>query len=119
MAVTLILGDLKQVATIKNPGAQVPDGGGGYTLDYSVVPPAWRCQIERATVKASERHFAAAVIAKATHMLSGRYNPNITSKSRIVWTDRSGEVHTAEVLDVDDTEGQGVETVVLVTEIAR
>ncbi len=119
MAVTIILGDLRQAATVSNPGAQVPDGGGGYVLEYAQAGPGWRCQIEKATVRAAERHFAAAVIAKATHVLSGRYNPNIISKSRIAWTDRNGEAHSAEVLDVDDTEGQGVETVALVTEIAR
>jgi hypothetical protein len=118
MAVTIDIGALRQVVTLSNPGVPVPDGDGGYTQPYAPLdPPTWRAAIEAASVRASERHFAATVTAHASYILSGRFHPGIDTKTRMVWTDRAGEVHTANVLDVDDTEGAGVETVVLVSEV--
>lgn len=118
MSVTIEIGALRQVGTLSNPGTPVPDGDGGFTQTYTPLdPPTWRFAMQVASVRAAERHFAATVTAHASYIFSGRYHPGITTKTRIVWTDRSGEVHTGNVLDVDDTEGAGVETVVLVTEI--
>ncbi len=116
----VVIGDLRQVATLANPGAPVPDGDGSFTRPYVPLTPAvWRCAVEKATVRSAERHFAATVIAHATHIFSGRFHPGINAQAptQIVWTDRAGVTHTGNVLDVDDTEGAGVETVALVSEI--
>ena len=118
MAVTVTIGDLRQVGTLSNPGTPVADGDGGFTQTYTALDPEeWRFAIERASVRAAERHFAGAVIAHGTYIMRGRFHPDITTQTRIVWTDRSGAEHTGNVLDVDDTEGAGVETVVLVSEV--
>jgi hypothetical protein len=118
MAVTIDIGSLRQVVTLSGPGAPVADGDGGYTQTFAPLdPPTWRAAIEAASVRASEAHFAATITAHASYILTGRYHPGITTQTRLVWTDRSGEVHTANALDVDDTEGAGVETVVLVSEV--
>ena len=118
MAVTIDIGSLRQVGTLSNPGTPVPDGDGGFTQSYTPLNPAeWRFAIEVASTRAAERHFAATVTAHAAYILTGRFHPDIDTKTRILWTDRSGYVHTGEVLDVDDTEGAGVETVVLVSEV--
>jgi len=118
MSVTVVIGTLRQVVTLSNPGTAVPDGEGGGTLTYAPLDPAqWRCSIEVASVRATERLFAATITAHATHIFTGRYHPGITTKTRLTWTDRSGTTHVGEVLDVDDTEGAGVETVALVSEI--
>lgn len=119
MSVTLTLGALRQVMTLSAPGTPVADGDGGVTQTYTpLTPPTWRCAMAAASVRASERHFAATITAHASYILSGRYHPGITTQTRMVWTDRSGAVHTANVLDVADTEGAGVETVALVSEVA-
>lgn len=123
MSVTIVIGELRQEATLSTPGAPIPDGDGGFTQTYVPLvigdeyPAEWRCAIEVASVRAAERHFAATITAHATHIVSGRYHPGITTLTRMVWTDRFGAVHTGNVLDVDDTEGAGVETVALVSEI--
>jgi hypothetical protein len=118
MSVTIVIGELRQVATLSNPGTPVPDGDGGFTQVYTSLDPAeWRCRIEVASVRASERHFAATITAHAAHILTGRFHSGITTKTRIVWVDRAGQTHTANVLDVDDSEGAGVETVALVSEV--
>jgi len=118
MTVTLVLGELRQVVTLSNPGAPTPDGNGGYTQTFTPLNPAvWRCAIEAASVRASERLFGGTVIALASYILTGRFHPGITVKTRMVWTDRAGETHTADVLDVVDSEGAGVETIALVSEV--
>ena len=116
--ITLDIGRLRQLVTLANPGAAVPDGDGGFTQTYAPLNPAtWRASIEIASVRASERAFSGTVIAQASYILTGRYHPGITSQTRMTWVDRAGETHTANVLDVDDPEGAGVQTVALVSEV--
>jgi head-tail adaptor len=118
MAVTIAIGSLRQVGTLSAPSASVPDGDGGFTQTWTPLDPAeWRFAIQVASVRAAERLFAGTVTAHASYIFTGRFHPGITTKTRIVWVDRSGESHTGEVLDVDDPEGAGVQTVVLVSEI--
>lgn len=118
VSVTIHAGQLRQTATLTGPGTPTPDGDGGFTYTYtSLNPSEWRCAIEKATVKNAERHFAATVIPHATYIFNGRYHSGINTKTRVTWTDRSGASHVGNVLDVDDTEGAGVETVALVSEI--
>jgi hypothetical protein len=118
VSVSLVLGELRQLASVYGPGTAVLDGNGGFTESQDALTPAtWWCAIEKATVRAAESRFAATVTAQASHILRGRYHPGITSKSTIVWTDRNGTQHRANVLDSDDTEGAGVELVLLVSEI--
>jgi head-tail adaptor len=118
MAVRVPMGALRQVGTLSSPGTPVADGDGGFTQTYSSLDPAeWRFAIERATVRSVERQFAGTLIAKASYILTGRFHSGITTETRIVWVDRAGVTHTANVLAVDDTEGAGVQTVVLVSEV--
>ncbi len=118
MSITLNLGKLRNIATLFGPGPAVPDGLGGYTqTDVPLDPPEWWCGIEKAALRAAERRFAAAVTAKATHIFSGRFHEGITAQTIVTWTDRAGVLHRGNVLDYDDTEGAGVETVALVSEV--
>ena len=118
MAVTIDIGAMRQVVTLSAPGVPMPDGDGGYSQSYTALNPSeWRCAIEAASVRASERIFGATVTAHASYILTGRYHSGISTQTRLVWTDRSGLSHVANVLDVVDTEGAGVETIVLVSEV--
>jgi hypothetical protein len=117
--VTVDIGAMRQVGTLSTPGTATSDGDGGFTQTYTALDPAeWRFAIEKASVRAAERHFAATITAHATYIMTGRFHAGITTQTRIVWVDRSGETHTGDVLDVDDPEGAGVQTVVLVSEVA-
>lgn len=118
MSVTLAIGELRQVVTLSAPGPRVPDGHGRFTQTFAPLNPAeWRCAIEKATVRSAERHFAGTVISHAMYILRGRFHSGITTLTRMVWVDRAGATHTADVLDVNDSEGAGVETVALVAEV--
>lgn len=119
VTVAINIGLLRQEATLSAPGAVSPDGDGDYQRDFAALSPAtWRCAIDRASVSPAKRQFSDTVIAQATHILRGRFHGGITMTTRVSWVDRAGTTHTANVLDVADTEGAGVETVILVTEIA-
>ena len=118
MTIALRLGALRQAVTLSQPGAPVPDGDGGFTQPYVPLdPPLWWCAIKAVTPRPSESTIGGTVTAHATHIVNGRYHPGITSQTRLVWTDHAAAVHTAEVIDVDDTEGAGIETVAMVTEL--
>lgn len=118
MSVTLVLGKLRQIVSLFGPDVATPDGDGGFTTTAApLTPPTWYCSVENASTRSSERLFAATVSSLATHIMSGRYHPGITRQTSLTWTDRSGSEHAGNVLDVVDTEGAGVESVVLVAEI--
>jgi hypothetical protein len=120
MRVTAHASAYRQVGTLSGLGVTSPDGDGGYTpVAASLSPSTWRFAIEKASLRAAERHFAAAVIARSTHMLTGRYHAGITTGTQIVWVDRAGATHTANVTDADDVEGAGVTSVVLVSEVVN
>lgn len=113
------LGAMRNLITVENPSDPVPDGLGGFTLNY--VPadyPDWWAAIDRASVRASERLFAGTVISHASYILRGRFHAEIGMQTRLSWTDRAGAVHVTNVLDVTDPEGSGVETIVLCSEVA-
>ncbi len=113
------IGSLRQSANLTTPdGDPQPDGDGNFTQAYRALdPPVWRCAIERAASKSALSHFSGTVLSQASHVLRGRFHSGITTKTVVSWTDYAGTVHTANVLDVDDSEGAGVESVVLVSEI--
>lgn len=113
------LGSLRQRVTIENPTAAVPDGDGGFTQTWiPAVPAQWWAAIETATPRAAERRFSGTVLAHADYIFTGRFHPAIGSQTRLTWTDRASVVHQANVLDVVDLDGAGVESSVLVSEIA-
>ena len=119
VSVTIVIGNLRQTATLANPGTPTADGDGGFTQTYAPLNPAtWRCEVIKAgSGRTSERHFSDTVLSHASYIFSGRFHPGITTTTQITWTDRSGAVHVGNVLDVDDTEGAGVETVIAVSEV--
>jgi head-tail adaptor len=118
MTVTINIGKCRQVVTLSTPGVPVSDGDGGYTqTQVPLDPEEWRCAIESASAASAERSFSATVIAQASHVLTGRFHSGITTSTRMVWTDRAGLSHLANVIGVEDVEGAGVVTMVLVSEV--
>lgn len=119
MSVVIVIGNLRQSATLTNPsGPPTPDGDGGFTQVYApLVNSPWRCAIQKVTLSNAEKHFSQAIIAHATHVFNGRFNPEMNINTRATWTDYAGAVHVGNVIDIDDTEGAGVETVAAITEV--
>lgn len=112
------LGGQRNRVTVSNPGSPTPDGDGGFTLAYTAATPsAWWAAIQPATPRAAERLFAGTITAHADYILSGRFHPEIDSRTRLTWVDRARVTHITDVLDVIDNEGAGVETIALVSEV--
>jgi len=115
--IKLDLGALRTRVSVSNPGSPVPDGDGGFTLVYTKASPSeWWAGIQTATPRAAERIFSGTVVPHADYILNGRFHPQIDTRTRLTWTDRSGS-HVTDVLDVIDNEGAGVESIVLVSEV--
>jgi head-tail adaptor len=108
---------MRNLVTVENP-TTVSDGIGGFTQTWAAARPSeWWAAIDRAGVRAAERLFAGTVLTHASYVLRGRFHEEISTETRVSWEDRAGVTHTANVLDVTDPEGAGVETVILVSEL--
>jgi head-tail adaptor len=113
------LGSQRNLVTVENPGAPAADGDGGFTLTYAAASQGqWWAAISTASARVAERVFSSTITGHANYILTGRFHPEIGLQTRLTWTDRAGAVHVSNVLDVNDTNGAGVETVALVSEIA-
>jgi SPP1 family predicted phage head-tail adaptor len=78
------IGALRHRVIIENPGTAVADLDGGYTeVQTAAVPsPIW-ASIVPATARDLERVVASAVQSTATHVVTVRYHPAITTKTRL------------------------------------
>lgn len=101
---------------MQNPATPVADGDGGYTQAWSTLVDAW-ASIQTATQRTLERLVASTVTAQASHVVRMRHHPSVTQTSRIVWVDRAGTSHTANVTDVQDPDGSGTELILLCAEV--
>jgi head-tail adaptor len=80
------IGPKRNLVALEAPGdpPNVPDGFGGYVENWQPLEPAtWYCAIEPADQRTLEQLGAGAILAQATNVVSGRYFPAITTKTRI------------------------------------
>lgn len=95
------IGQYRHRVTLGNPGDPVPDGDGGYTETFTPLDPAdWDCSIRLATQRDLERVAAGTVIAQATHLLNGRYHPQVTTETRVQFEGRT--FHVTAVVNPDE-----------------
>src|SRR5262252_5553086 len=85
------IGQYRHVVTLENPGDPIPDGDGGYIETWAPLDPAsWHCSITPATVRPRIAEWIASgtVLAKATHLVRGRYHAGITIETRVLFRGR-------------------------------
>jgi head-tail adaptor len=85
------IGDFRHVGTLQAI-TSIPDGGGGTVDTWIDLPPAWPIDIRPATVRDLERQTAGTTVATATHVIHGRYRPDVTIDARILWAPGGGAV---------------------------
>ena len=73
--------------TVTTPGTPVPDGDGGYTQDGTTLDPWW-VDITPATARDLETLQAGTSTTAASHIVRGRYRPDITSATQLHWKGR-------------------------------
>lgn len=107
------IGEFIHRVTLQDPGPGVPDGDGGFTQSWTdLVPPAWLCKIAPATAADLERVTAGTVLSMATHVVTGPYRADLTTKSRIVFNGRSFSI-----VGVSNPEERNVETICVCKEV--
>lgn len=86
------IGTFRHKVLLQNPDGAVPDGDGGYTQAWANLEPAvWNCSIDPATVRDLERVAAGTVLSSASHILKGRFHPQVTTKTRITKGPRNAD----------------------------
>jgi len=113
-AMLLPIGAARHLVTVETPHPVTPDGHGGYTETWAPAdPPTWYCAILPATARALERLAAGTSLAAATHLLRGRYHPQLTPASRVRHDGRVFLIASVSNLDERDRETVAVASEVL------
>jgi head-tail adaptor len=88
---TTNIGERPHRVWFQNPTAPVADGHGGFVQAWTdLAPPALFVKIESATGQALERVKAAgAILAQASHIVTGPFHPQVTSQTRILFNGRT------------------------------
>lgn len=109
----MALGDYRHTVHVENPGPPVADADGGFTQTWSdAVPAYWPCSIDPATTRDLERVAAGTILATASHVVKGRYHPQITTQTRLMFGTR--EFH---VTGVSNPQERNIQTVALCEEV--
>jgi SPP1 family predicted phage head-tail adaptor len=107
------VGDRPHRVTPQNPGPAVSDGNGHYTQTWTdLVPPALSMKIAPATQRDLEHLATGTVIAHATHIVTGPYHPQVTTKTRVLFNGRSFSV-----TGVANPEERNVEMILVCVEV--
>jgi SPP1 family predicted phage head-tail adaptor len=98
---------------LQNPGPAVPDGDGGYTQSWTdLVPPALSGRIAPPTARDLEMLGAGTVTSAITHVISGPFHHDVTTKTRLLFNGR-----IFHVVSVANVEERRAEMVLLATEL--
>jgi head-tail adaptor len=101
IAPAMNIGERVRRVTFDVPGKPVPDGDGGYTQGYTPLdPPQLFAKVEPATDRDIERLAAGTTLSTATHLITLPFHPQITTQTRVQWTDDANRPHTANVTAV-------------------
>ena len=83
----MAIGEYRHVVRFQSV-TTVPDGDGGQTDVWTDLDPLWHVAIQPATVRDLERQAAGTIVATATHIIRGRYRPDVTVKDRMLFDGR-------------------------------
>jgi head-tail adaptor len=107
------IGSYRHRVTVQNPGGSIPDGEGGYTEGWADATPAvLDVSITPASTADLERITAGTTLAAATHIVRGRFHPQISTSSRLLFKGR-----TLLVVFVGNPEERDLECVLIVAEV--
>jgi head-tail adaptor len=97
----MTIGAYRHVVTLAGLGAPVPDGDGGYTIGPAPLdPPTWHCSIDPATQRELEQVSAGTVITTASHIVRGRWRPDITTETQLTFRGRT--LHVTSVRNLEE-----------------
>jgi head-tail adaptor len=112
------IGQLRHRVTLTNPGTPVADGDGGYTETFTALSPATvSAAIKPATARDLERVAGGTVMSTASHLITMRFHPGVTTETKVAWTTKDGRTHTANVTGVQNTDERSIELVLTCVEV--
>jgi SPP1 family predicted phage head-tail adaptor len=87
------VGALRHSIVLENPGTPVSDNDGGFTQTWTaLVPSPVPAAITPASARDLERVAAGTVLSTATHLITMRYHPDVTTQTRITFGTRQFSV---------------------------
>lgn len=99
------IGSDAQLVTFEAPGAPMPDGDGGFTEDWQPLsPPTWYVRIRPITARDQEDLVAGTVITHVSHIVHGRYHPQISTRCRMLHAGQVFQVTGVENVELRNTE---------------
>jgi head-tail adaptor len=111
-------GEHRHTVTLQQPGTMTPDGDGGYTEGWTNLTPAqMMAAIEPATVRALERLAAGTTTTTASHLVRIPFHPQVTSQTRVLFTDFHGQAHTLNVVAAVNVDQRDRELALVCTEL--
>lgn len=104
----LNLGSMKHMITIENP-TNVTSGGDTTQTWSACSPSTAKASIGAVPGKVLDRLKAGTIVAQASYLITLRFHAQIDVGTRVRWTNRKGDAHTAHVVDVEDVDNLSVE----------
>jgi Bacteriophage head-tail adaptor len=80
------IGTYRHRVLLQNPGPPIPDGAGGYSQSWAdLVPAVIDVNVQAATARAVEYLAAGTLAASASHVVTGRHHPGVTTQTRVIF----------------------------------
>lgn len=112
---TVSAGQRRHLVTLEAPAVTTMTGDASYTQTWGPLDPAtWKCTIAPATSGAMERLGAGTTLSQATHILTGRHHPGITTQTRVHFEGR-----TLHVLFVGNRDERDIQTDLVCGEVVQ
>jgi head-tail adaptor len=99
---TTPIGQFRHVVTLLVPGVPAtpdPDGGWGGDPWVPLSPSTWHCSIEAASARDLQRLSGGTISSTATHLVRGRYHPQLSAQARIQFGARLFDVQSVHDLE--------------------
>lgn len=99
------IGKDEHLVIFESPGAPVPDGEGGFTDEWTPLdPPTWYVRIRPATARDQEDVIAGTVLTHVSHLVHGRFHPQVTTRTRMIWQGQHFAITGVENVDMRSVE---------------
>lgn len=96
------VGNRRYLVTLQN-SVSTADGDGSYADVWTTLTPATRrAEIKPATARDLERLTAGTVLATESLLVTMPFHPQVTTQTRLLWTDLAGRGHVAHVTGVNN-----------------
>ena len=106
------VGQFRHLVSLVTQGPPTQTEGGGWVESWLPLnPPTWYCAIQAASLRDLQRISGGTISTTATHVVRGRYHPQLSAKARLLFRDR-----TFEVQSVHDVDQRQIEVEVIVAE---